>query len=370
MHEADPVYKRLAEHLDRQPTGFPPTPHGVELRILRRLFSPAEAELAGLLTLSPETPQAFAERTGRNFPDVADELESMASKGLIFRLRTPEDPEVPRYMAAQFLIGIWEYHVAALDPELIRDVNEYLPYFFREAGKVSTPQLRTIPVSRSLTPEQAVMPHDEAREIVLRQERIVVAPCICRSERALVGEGCGAPLESCLIFGAGAAYYEENGIGRSITPEEALRVIDTAEKKGLVLQPSNAQNPVCICACCSCCCQVLRNLRRLPDPSSCIASNYHAVVDAALCTGCGVCTARCPMDAAKQGEESAFIDEKRCIGCGLCVPTCPEGAAWLVSKERQVPPPPTLSDTYRRIGRERIKIRIAERKAGAKTSVP
>ena len=39
------IYQRLAQHLDNLPGGFPPTESGVELRILRRLFTPEEAEL-------------------------------------------------------------------------------------------------------------------------------------------------------------------------------------------------------------------------------------------------------------------------------------------------------------------------------------
>jgi electron transport complex protein RnfB len=41
------VYERLARHLDQLPAGFPKTESGVELRILKRLFTEEEAELAG-----------------------------------------------------------------------------------------------------------------------------------------------------------------------------------------------------------------------------------------------------------------------------------------------------------------------------------
>ena len=39
------IYKQLADHLDQLPGGYPPTESGVELRILRRLFTPQQAEL-------------------------------------------------------------------------------------------------------------------------------------------------------------------------------------------------------------------------------------------------------------------------------------------------------------------------------------
>ena len=36
---AQELYRKLARHLDKLPGGFPPTETGVELRILRRMFS-------------------------------------------------------------------------------------------------------------------------------------------------------------------------------------------------------------------------------------------------------------------------------------------------------------------------------------------
>jgi hypothetical protein len=47
------VYERLAHHLDDLPGGFPCTESGVEMHILRRLFTPEDAELTLHLTLIP-----------------------------------------------------------------------------------------------------------------------------------------------------------------------------------------------------------------------------------------------------------------------------------------------------------------------------
>ena len=40
------VYEKLAQHLDNLPTGYPRTESGVEMRILKRLFSLEEARIA------------------------------------------------------------------------------------------------------------------------------------------------------------------------------------------------------------------------------------------------------------------------------------------------------------------------------------
>ena len=54
------VYQELREHLDSFPGGFPPTESGVEIRILKRLFSSDEAELAKYLRPKPEPAAVIA----------------------------------------------------------------------------------------------------------------------------------------------------------------------------------------------------------------------------------------------------------------------------------------------------------------------
>ena len=40
------IYRNLQEYLDELPIGFPATESGVEIRILKHLFTPEEAEIA------------------------------------------------------------------------------------------------------------------------------------------------------------------------------------------------------------------------------------------------------------------------------------------------------------------------------------
>ncbi|MGM0425441.1 MAG: 4Fe-4S ferredoxin, partial [Thermodesulfobacteriota bacterium] len=155
------VYQELAQHLDQLPAGFPRTESGVELRILKRLFSQEQAWLASQLGLVPESAAAIARRLGQNPEELEPRLEEMASKGLIFRLRKEEET---KYMAAQFMVGIWEYHVHDLDEDFIRDVNEYLPQLMQKSWLQSkTKQLRVIPVQESIQGQSGVMPYDQAR---------------------------------------------------------------------------------------------------------------------------------------------------------------------------------------------------------------
>jgi Pyruvate/2-oxoacid:ferredoxin oxidoreductase delta subunit len=259
------------------------------------------------------------------------------------------------YSAAQFVIGIWEYHLNSLDEGLIRDVNEYMPTLMHK-GLLSakTQQLRVVPVAKSVSAEMKVMPYEAAEEIINKQSKIVVSPCICRKEQKMVGKGCDKPEEVCLAFGAGAYYYEQNGLGRSIDKAEALDILRAGVDAGLVLQPGNQQKPMNICMCCGCCCGVLKNLKTLEKPAGVIHTNYYAQVDEDLCTACEACVERCQMDAITV-DEAALVNLDRCIGCGLCVTDCPTEAITLEqnAEDSRYLPPKNVFETYMNIAQER-----------------
>ena len=351
--EKDKVYEDLASHLDKLPAGFPRTETGVEIRILKRLFTPEEAAFARLMTLKPETIEEIALRTGVDGEKLTSAIEQMSRKGLLFRLR---QGDTVRYMAAQFIIGIWEWSLNRLDPELIKDVGEYVPRYMGQPHFLRTPPLRTIPISKALHAEQAIMPYEEARRIIQGQEKIVLAPCICRKEQKMIGKGCDKLMEACLVFDAGAQYYEENQLGRPISQTEALKILDEAENQGLVLQPSNTQKVLNICLCCGCCCGVLKNLKRLPNPARYAASNYFAESDPEMCIGCGVCIDRCQMGAIEMKGDIVEVNNANCIGCGLCVPTCAVAAMRLNLKpaaERRTPPSDKM-EAFKIIAQDRL----------------
>ena len=353
------VYKKLARHLDNLPGGFPATDSGVELRILRRLFTLEEAAFALHLTLIPEEPRVVARRAKITTREAADRLEAMAGKGLIFRMESNSGPS--KYMASQFMVGIWEYHVNDLDIEFIKDVNEYLPTLISPEVWKKAPQLRTIPVGKSVSTDLEVLTYERAESLVRAQKKFLVAPCICRREHKMVGNGCKNPEEVCLVFGRAADYYQRNDLGRVIDLDEVLKILKKAEKAGLVLQPSNARRIINICCCCGCCCQVLKNLKRYPKPADICATPFVATSNPDTCEGCGVCVTRCQMEALALEGDIARLDPDRCIGCGLCVSTCPTKSLSLVRKpqSRQLEVPKNMIEASIRLGRERGKLSTA-----------
>lgn len=353
---SEDIYKKLARHLDNLPGGFPPTNSGVELRILKRMFTPEEARLAVKLTLIPEEARVIAYRAKISREEAEQRLEEMAKKGLILRIVPKKGPSL--YMAAQYVVGIWEYHVNDLDPELIRDMNEYIPTLFKADVWKKAPQLRTIPVGRSLVPQLKTMPYEMAEDMVREQKKMLVAPCICRREHRMVGKGCDKPDESCLVFGVGADYYQRNGLGRLIDLQEVLDILKKADKAGLVLQPTNAQRIVNICCCCGCCCQVLKNMKLHPRPAEIVSTPFIAEADPETCKGCGVCVKRCQMDALRIEDEKVVLNPDKCIGCGLCVTTCPTKSLTLVRKPESEQPkvPAGQADSLIQLGKVRGKL--------------
>jgi Fe-S-cluster-containing hydrogenase component 2 len=350
------VYERLAQHLDDHPSGYPRTESGVEMRILRRLFTPEEAELTLHISLIEESAPVIARRAKIPVDEAARILEGMEEKGLVFAYHRKGQP--PQYMSTGFIVGFFEFQLEKLTPELVADLHEYNPTWFDLDTWKKAPQIRTVPVGESIPGQGEVLPYEQAAELVRMQRKFAVANCVCQQERLVAGDDCAKPSERCLSFGASADYIVRNGMGRFITQDEVLGILDLADQAGLVLQPANARKAAFICACCGCCCGVLRNLKRHPKPASVVSSPYYAVLDVEICDGCGTCETRCQMEAIHLDNGCAALEIDRCIGCGLCVTTCPNEALCLERKPAAELPhiPKNLVDTNIRLGKARGKL--------------
>jgi len=348
------VYKKLAVHLDNTPSGFPETESGVELRILKQLFTKEEAELDLSLVLMFETVETIAQKANKDPKDIEPLLIEMGKKGLIIHVNREG---VNTFRLLHFVVGIWEYQVNRLTKELIKDFNEYVPILMKEQYKHKTQQSRVIPVLKSVSTELDIMNYEQVENIIKSQSKILVAPCICRKEHDIMGKGCGKLSEACLIFGSGAYIYESRGIGRTISREEALEIVKEGVKQGLVPQPSNAKKPINICLCCDCCCQILKNIKNFEAPAKIVSSNFQANVKIDECTGCQACEEICPMDAIDMDEEKivATVNLDRCIGCGLCVTVCEFDAMFLKDKKKKekIEPPANIVETYMNIAKEK-----------------
>ncbi len=342
------VYKRLAGHLDRLPGGFPTSDTGADLRLLERLFTPEEADLATYLTLEQKPAAAIAEVAGLPIAEAEHRLEEMARKGLIFFIRSDDRP--PIYQAVPFVVGIYEFQVNNLNEELLQYLSDYKT---RRKQVNTIPQMRTIPVDKSIAVRLEALPYEHVRELIDAQERYAVLPCVCRRTAKMTGGGCDVAEESCLVFGEWADYHVHGGRGRPIDRSEVMEILARADASNLVLQPNNSKEIAFLCLCCGCCCGILRRLRQHPKPSEVVASPFIVSMDPNLCSDCQACIERCQMQALAMEGDRVALSAFRCIGCGLCVTTCPSGALALVRKMDQdkIPVPADIYETWRTIAK-------------------
>lgn len=334
------IYRCLQQRLDQYSLGFPKTETGIELLILKKLFTKEDAEMFLKMTPRLENPESVARRIGASEDAVARQLEDMASHGLLFRVRKGTSVQ---YGAIPFMHGLIEFQVKKLDQEMGMLLKEYLNQAFNKSiTDVEGMFLRTVPIEKSIVAEHHIASFDDAVAMIMKNETIAVTECLCRKGEKIMGRGCGKPDENCMMFGSMARYYIDNQMGRPVSKEEAVEILRQAQAAGLVTQPATAQNPSGMCNCCGDCCVVLGAVKKHSKPAQLVFSNYRACLNREDCIGCEVCLDRCQMGALTMNEDGvAQLNPDRCIGCGLCVTTCPSDALRLEAKPealRRVPP--------------------------------
>ncbi len=353
MDREEQVYQDLQRHLNDQPVGYPATRSGAEIRILKRFFTQEEARLALHMTYKPSSLDHIYESVkdgGISLKDVERMLDGMLKKGVIGH----HERAGTRYFSTiPFVVGMFEGQLKRLDPEFLIDVQTFTTdrAFGLEFLSTKLPQMRTIPVGKSIAVEHHVTTYDHLVDIIKGAEGpFAIHECMCRKIAAMKGNPCQktARSETCMALGDMARNFIGNGMAREISREEALDIAARNEADGLVFQPSNTQKVDFVCACCGCCCGMLHIQKMLRKPVDFWATNYYAAVTAENCSGCGTCVERCQVNAVSiddaTGVSSVNLD--RCIGCGNCVVSCPSEAMSLLKKEKETVPPTTSEALY------------------------
>lgn len=338
-------YRRLAARLDALPNGFPSTPDGLELAVLAHLFTPEEAALAAQLRLTPETPATIAARIGADAGGLSRMLESLAGRGLIDVAHTDEGPG---YALMPFVVGFYENQSPVLGAELARLVEVYFRRAFTRTMNVEPQFHRVIPIGETIPVSIDVQPFESAAAIVNWAQAWGVTECICRKQKALIGEACGHPVEVCMIFSSEPGAFDQAKTVRALTREESLAMLRMAADAGLVHTVGNRQDHTSyICNCCTCGCGILRGIADLGMANVVARAAFESVVDAALCTACETCAEWCQFGALALDDAGIMaVDRRRCVGCGQCALHCEQGALRLVRRpEDEIKPvPATLRD--------------------------
>ncbi len=331
-------YQKLAKTLDRLPHGFPPTKSGVEIKILKKIFEPHEAELFCDLRLTPETAVQIARRTGRSPERVEKNLSEMWSKG---QVHCRDSDGVKRFSIVPYALGIYEFQIDRMDAEFVKLSERYGPAYSERVYRDKPQLMQVVPIQKALPLEHRALPYEMVSEIINRGVSFGVHECICRKSRRMIGQGCTKPLSTCLSIALekDIFYFPP---GTRISRSEAFHILDKAEKAALVHLTYNVRDGQhFICNCCGCCCAMLRaiNQSKIRDA---VNSHNFAVIDKRKCIECGTCLEeRCQVKAVEKGSEGYFVNRQKCIGCGLCTSTCPADAISLAKKnETDLTAPP------------------------------
>jgi ferredoxin len=345
------VYRKLQKHLNKMPVGYPATKTGIEINLLKSIFTPEQAAIVPYLDYKIKSLDQIFE-TAREVVNSKGELKQIldaaVSNGGIFRAKR-DGKEY--YRTLPFVSwGMYEHQLNRMEQSFLDGSNEYLQgELALELATGRLPVMRVIPVEESIDIEHHIASYDELRNLIeISGEHIAVQDCLCKKAGDLKDEPCQSTdrRDVCMSFGDLADLYIEEGWARRLDQEQALEIARLNEKEGLVLMPDNALEPKFMCSCCSDCCLVLNLIKNYPNPADAVASNYFAAVDLARCTGVGDCVGCCPLDAITLVEDQAEINVARCIGCGLCVPICPEDAISMQMKEEETIPPKTMEERF------------------------
>lgn len=326
----DRAYHELREVLDAIPNGFPSTKSGVEIKLLKKIFTPEEARITTQLTLHYETADMIAERMGTDKNALKAKLLEMRDKGQIFGAVIGE---TALFKMMPFVFGIYEMQLNRLDDEFITMMEQYwYEAFGKHFHSVGPSILKVLPIEKDLPAGTEIAPYESLTKIIEGAKAWAVGDCICKKERAMKGHRCDRPMEVCMAFAPIENYFEGFFWGRPITKDEAFSILNKAEEAGLVHMVTNVQEgQYYVCNCCSCCCGMLKGILEFGFNNAVGKSRFVAAVDESRCSSCSVCVDRCQVNAISI-DNAATINE-RCIGCGLCVGSCPSGAIRMQERE-------------------------------------
>lgn len=349
------------------------------IEILKYLI--AEDDLDFIMAFKLKKSQTLEElkkRSKLTEEEILKKVESLAKKGVIFNQPSSKGIMVYRLLPL-IMVGPFEYifmseleyseenkRIAHLFKKLFDETREMVQEKYENLVPVfqkMPPFDRTMPIlEKNISgediritidenlevPEERIILTQQIEELINKFDEIAVGHCFCRHHKDLLGKPCETTdvRENCFTFGKSARYTSEQGFARLISKEEALRIMKQSEEAGLVHKAFHPHEDILkeetsICNCCADCCVTFEMWREgvLPLMNW---TNYISKIDTDLCSGCGICIEKCPIDAIElNNENKAKRNAEWCIGCGVCAHFCPENAISLLEGMRKVfvPPP-------------------------------
>ena len=310
------------------------------MSILARLISHEESRILVLITEKFLTASTVAEKIGeKNSEKISSILKAFYQKGFLYK-KTIKGEEAYRCRSFYDIVRshLEEFRYDALGFENLHMLRQY--YIFTRIRKtektIKSCQLkyssRVIPIRKAFSATQYILPSQQAIEFLKEARLIALTKCGCR----MAFRNCNNPVDTCILLDEEAEYLISRGYAKRISLEEAKKVLEIANKAGLVhltlYMPG--QKIYAICSCCPCCCHDLQAILKYGKTFFMAKSDYIATCDTDLCVGCGVCIERCIFGAREMRNGKSIVKEKNCYGCGLCVTTCPTKASELMPRKK------------------------------------
>ena len=358
------VYLSLAKHLQDLTMGYPYNDALTDL--LKETYSPIEARVAlaipnNLAPLEVVDLETIAACCDLPRSTVVEALQSLSDRNMLYT-RTTATGETG-YALLQVGYGLPQtfFWAGQTDEKARRMAKLVLNYFSvpttqKVYGDVPTKTFKYTPANVSIDVEmQGVMPNEQMGPIVEASTKIAVAHCPCRMSAKILGRtDCHHSLEVCIKYDEMAEFVITRGLAREISKDEALKILASCEKEGLVHMVDNTQGQIKhTCNCCGHYCWNVGILRRRKIPRDMLMAVYFIrETDLDECIGCGACAAICPVDAVTMVDERPEVDTNWCIGCGVCAVSCP---ADVISIKRRLESwaPESFADLHRRIKQEK-----------------
>ncbi len=336
-----------------------------------------EADFLLKVGLNPHRYEELRDLSGRTEAEFRPFFDEVLTKYLM--VQREDEPGVRTYELAAIVVGWVEFVLAGgkVDPKRIEFTKSFNEYFkgFRFVGQSSvfsaayngfqsngTPTLRVrgmelaepkptstsvdldVPVKKlgqHIHPGDAIMGYLDKAD---QRGEIGLIHCFCRQWRKIVDEPCrfGHASASCISVGFVTTQLVEHGVGRKISKEEAIAIVEDTRRKGAVHTIFHDKDDldlpeIVICNCCWDCCGFLGSFNRGLTGYGCRSHYLTKQARTADCILCNRCVRYCPAGAISLGDDGAIhVREERCIGCGQCAYQCPRQVYDLVPSNRDV----------------------------------